>query len=227
MNLPSGWNERVWDVAPIVQAVSNIAWCVCFDSSRRKALKINKSQHLKFITAILMTIHHIPSMHPQCQVPQLVHLHKGSQITHVVAVIRCWKHRKDFVVVIRCVTLQRTRSFIYTVIANSWPRIRYLSPLRIKKSSDSFGPYVWLIPRVDTFQPFSFTGSDHNRSQNKPSWKWRNDNHNGERIWLVFPEIDRWHQYHGWTATSDWSQHGRRKRACLRRHTKGGNRTFS
>ena len=81
--------------------------------------KANKHSHLRTITAILMAIHHFLSTHSQRQIPQLIHLHEGSQIAHIIAVIRRGEHREDLVVVIRRVSLWRTRMKANTVITAS------------------------------------------------------------------------------------------------------------
>lgn len=81
--------------------------------------KANKHSHLRTITAILMATHHFLSTHSQRQIPQLIHLHEGSQIAHIIAVIRRGEHREDLVVVIRRVSLWRTRMKANTVITAS------------------------------------------------------------------------------------------------------------
>ena len=81
--------------------------------------KANKHSHLRTITAILMATHHFLSTHSQRQIPQLIHLHEGAQIAHIIAVIRRGEHREDLVVVIRRVSLWRTRMKANTVITAS------------------------------------------------------------------------------------------------------------
>lgn len=81
--------------------------------------KANKHSHLRTITAILMATHHSLSTHSQRQIPQLIYLHEGAQIAHIIAVVRRGEHREDLVVVIRRVSLWRTRIQANTVITAS------------------------------------------------------------------------------------------------------------
>lgn len=62
------------------------------------------------------------------------------------------------------------QSLMNTFITSSCPRIIYFKELFNRNCSDSFGPYVWLIPRFDGVQPLVDDGSDHNKSQKRPSF---------------------------------------------------------
>ena len=66
-----------------------------------------------------MATHHSLSAHSQRQIPQLIYLHEGAKIAHVIAVIRRGEHREDLVVVIRRVSLWKTRIKTNTVITAS------------------------------------------------------------------------------------------------------------
>lgn len=107
----------------------------------------------------------------QWKITQLIGLCIGALVPHIIAIVRSGEDRHHLVFVKLLIALLLTWTINSTSIANSCPRTMHFSWLSSKNCSETSGPYVWLMPREEGFHPLSVEGSDHSKSQKRPSWR--------------------------------------------------------